>query len=95
MNWSQTTLKHAFPSGRVGTIRVEVRESADRLVIISVADNGVGLPAALEPGETGTLGLQLVFMLAEQLHGKVTIMRNEGTEFRVVFKKQPPDQELS
>lgn len=89
------SLKHAFPSGRVGTIRVEVRESADRLVIISVADNGVGLPAALEPGETGTLGLQLVFMLAEQLHGKVAIMRNEGTEFRVVFKKQPPDQELS
>ncbi len=88
------SLKHAFPGGRIGTIRVEVQECDERLVMISVADNGVGLPEAIEPCGTETLGLQLVFMLADQLHGKVDVIRDEGTEFRVVFQKHPQEDAM-
>ncbi len=83
------SLKHAFPNGRNGIIRVNARASTETSVSISVADNGIGLPAALEPGGTETLGLQLVYMLADQLHGKVTVFRDNGTEFRISFQNNP------
>lgn len=88
------SLKHAFPNGSSGLIRVNARALAENTVSVSVSDNGIGLPAALEPGGSETLGLQLVYMLADQLHGVVTVLRNKGTEFRISFENglstEPP-----
>jgi two-component system, sensor histidine kinase PdtaS len=40
------SLKHAFPNQESGTVRVEARQAADGIVIITVADDGVGLASA-------------------------------------------------
>jgi two-component sensor histidine kinase len=39
--------------------------------------------------QTQTLGLQLVLMLTEQLHGSVEILREEGTTFHITFDAGP------
>src|SRR5262249_42790421 len=53
-------LKHAFPDGRGGEIRVSLRQRADGRTVLSVADDGVGFPAGLDFRRTSSLGLHLV-----------------------------------
>ncbi len=76
--------KHAFPSGRPGTVRVEMRclESQYQLV---VQDNGVGFPAELDFRTTPSLGLQLVNSLVRQLGGVIELTRADGTRFCATF----------
>src|SRR5207244_4176277 len=42
-------LRHAFPAGRVGEVRVDLREE-DGQCLLTVADDGVGLPEGFDPG---------------------------------------------
>jgi two-component sensor histidine kinase len=81
-------LKHAFPGERVGELRVGMSAGPDQYVL-SVRDNGVGLPPETDYLHTETLGLQLVNMLTEQIGGHLTLERTTGTEFVVRFPRQP------
>jgi len=81
-------IKHAFPGDRCGTICVEIQECGEQRLQLTVADNGVGLPSTLDHRGTETLGLQLVCLLAEQLHGKADFLRENGTRFEFVFQRK-------
>ena len=78
-------LKHAFPDGRSGQLRVELRRNAVRQVSLTVRDNGVGLPPGFNLLETDSLGMQLVGTLADQLNGTLEIHSQGGTEFIITF----------
>jgi two-component sensor histidine kinase/PAS domain-containing protein len=78
-------LKHAFPEGRAGRITVELHKLPQEQAVLTVADDGVGMPPQLNVRQTGTLGHQLVFMLVEKLRGTVEVTRDHGTAFRIVF----------
>ncbi|MFN2108821.1 MAG: histidine kinase N-terminal 7TM domain-containing protein [Anaerolineae bacterium] len=78
-------LKHAFVDGREGEICVMMQQLADRQVRLVVRDNGVGLPKDVDYMNTGSLGLQLVTMLVEQLDGTIEIGNNVGAEFEILF----------
>lgn len=56
--------------------------------ILTVSDNGVGIPETFNIGTADTLGLQLIHVLVEQLDGSVRINRNRGTEFVIEFAAQ-------
>jgi two-component sensor histidine kinase len=77
-------LKHAFPAGTTGEVRVTLRSEGDT-VKLSVRDNGVGLPDDLDLGYTETLGLQLVNSLVRQLDGTMTVDGKDGTECVIAF----------
>jgi two-component sensor histidine kinase len=79
-------LKHAFPKGRKGTVRVVLREAAGDLRL-SVEDDGVGMPENIDPRNTGSLGLDPVFTFAEQLEAQVEVVRGPGTSFHFQFPK--------
>jgi len=55
-------------------------------IILTVSDNGVGLPENLDFENLDSLGIQLIFSLVEQLDGELELKRNNGTEFIVTFK---------
>jgi two-component sensor histidine kinase/PAS domain-containing protein len=78
-------LKHAFPDGRAGKIVVELQKTPDKQIVLKVADDGVGIPPGADIHQTGTLGHQLVFMLAEKLRGAVEVIREHGAAFRISF----------
>jgi two-component sensor histidine kinase/integral membrane sensor domain MASE1 len=78
-------LKHAFPDGRRGTIRVGLREVAPGRWLVAVEDDGVGLPADVTLGKTESLGLDLVSILASQIGGEIEVDRQRGTSFRLTF----------
>lgn len=54
--------------------------------ILIVGDNGVGLPAEIAVGQTGTLGMRLIGMFIRQLHASVEITRQQGTTFTMTFQ---------
>jgi PAS domain S-box-containing protein len=83
------SLKHAFPRGRNGVIRIMLRRPAhgEDLHELVVKDNGIGMPGSVDLREARTMGLYLVTNLAEtQLKGRIELIRDHGTEFRIRFK---------
>jgi len=80
------SLKHAFPCGRRGEIRVEFRRGQDSELMLTVSDNGIGFPQDVDFRKTSTLGLQLVNTLTDQLRGRVELDARRGTAFKIVFK---------
>jgi len=81
------SMKYAFPEGRTGEIKVEARAAGER-VIVRIADDGVGLPADLDPEHSTGFGLGLVRILAEQLGGTLKIWRASGAVFVIDFDRR-------
>jgi two-component sensor histidine kinase len=82
------SLKHAFPQGRPGWIKLSMDLRPDSVVRLVVADNGIGLPASEDAHmEPKTLGLRLVTDLARQLDGSVAISNAQGTRVQVDFSR--------
>ncbi|HWA46746.1 MAG TPA: ATP-binding protein, partial [Dongiaceae bacterium] len=84
-------LKHAFPDGRPGRIAVMLRSGASlggaaNALVLTVSDDGVGIPESQDLQQTETLGLQLVVLLTDQLHGKLDIRRRDPTQFVIEFQ---------
>ncbi|MGQ9583462.1 MAG: PAS domain S-box protein [Thermoplasmatota archaeon] len=82
-------IKHAFPDGRRGEIAIELHRLGDGRLRLRVSDNGTGLREGLDIRSAGTLGLQIVSTLAEQLQGSLEAEseKDRGTSFTVVFKQ--------
>ena len=80
-------LKHAFPGGRKGEVRVTLRTGAGGKLTLTVGDNGVGWPAEADFRRTETLGMQLVTMLVDQLDGSIELEKRPGTAFRISFRE--------
>jgi len=82
-------LKHAFVGREHGTIDLALQRTDDGGVRLTLADDGVGLPADLDPGASPGLGLQLVAMFAEQLDATLAVHRDGGTRWDVTFRSDP------
>jgi PAS domain S-box-containing protein len=78
-------IKYAFPNGRPGEIIIAVKR-ASGADMLTIADDGVGLPADLDIEKTESLGLQLVTGLVNQLDGSITLDRTKGTTYTITFK---------
>jgi PAS domain S-box-containing protein len=86
------SIKHAFPEGRKGTITISLHPAAENTIELTVSDNGIGLPDAIDPHTTQSLGLHLVSILTEdQLKGKVTLERSKGITFTLTFPNPKPN----
>lgn len=81
------SLKYAFPGEKTGTISVNFYKKADKLQLI-VADNGIGFPNNFDFKNTNSLGMQIVNSLTDQIGGKLTLERSEGTKFIIDFKEK-------
>jgi len=77
-------LTHAFPGGRAGTVRVRFAQQEASLAI-SVTDDGVGVPGALDLATPKTFGLQIIVTLARQLGGEIEQLPGPGISICVRF----------
>ncbi|HMB19567.1 MAG TPA: histidine kinase dimerization/phosphoacceptor domain -containing protein, partial [Spirochaetota bacterium] len=74
-------LKYAFvESTGFGEIIVSLSSNGNGFKKISVCDNGIGIPDKVIKESTGTLGMQLVHLLTEQMNGSLRIENTNGTE---------------
>ncbi|RCJ22674.1 ATPase [Nostoc sp. ATCC 43529] len=78
-------LKHAFPNQQAGIIHITLR-NLNKIIEMTIKDNGIGLPDNLDWRNTGSLGLSLVYdLVTEQLEGEITLERDRGTVFKIQF----------
>lgn len=77
-------IKHAFDEGQPGTILVALRYEGPASLVLTVTDDGRGLPPGFETANHG-LGWRICNGLARQLKGALTYMSVRGTEVRLVF----------
>jgi PAS domain S-box-containing protein len=83
-------VKHAFPGGREGEVTITFRRLEDGRLHLAIRDDGVGFPDGLDHRAAESMGLQLVNLLVGQLDGSLELIRDGGTEFRIVFNEQIP-----
>lgn len=77
-------LRHAFPGGRSGEIRVALVRAGEKIEL-SVRDNGEGIPSSVDVDHVKGFGLVLVHTLAEQLGGALELDRGNGTSWTLRF----------
>jgi two-component sensor histidine kinase len=82
------SLKYAFPEEVQGEVYVGLKTLNDNgKYELKISDNGIGLQEYLNFHKANTLGLQLVNILTKQLNGLISINREFGTEFKIIFKE--------
>ncbi len=79
-------LKHAFPGGGPGTIRIAIERSGETHYVLDIRDDGDGPPEGFDPAESEGFGMRIIRGLAHQLGGEVTLSREGGLHTRVVFE---------
>ena len=81
-------LKHAYPRGSEGEIRIELFESGSGLVTLSISDKGRGMPPAFDLPSSASLGLTIVNLLSKQIGGSFRVVpSNPGSSFQITFRK--------
>ena len=79
-------LKHAFPVGRAGKIKVDYHAHGPNWTL-TVGDNGVGMPEEMADAKPG-LGTSIVEALAKQLRARVQVAKaNPGTDISIIHAK--------
>jgi PAS domain S-box-containing protein len=79
------SFKHAFPGERRGVITVALAALDGSRVMLSVGDDGVGLPPDFDLAAAKSLGLRLLPLLADQLHGTLSVDKGTGALFSLRF----------
>jgi len=77
------SFKYAFPEKK-GIIHIHFQKNGDKYCMIT-KDDGIGIPKSFNVAESKTLGSQLIYMLAEQLDGKLSVDSSKGTKYTLNF----------
>ncbi|MFC2158327.1 sensor histidine kinase, partial [Acidobacteriota bacterium] len=78
-------LKHAFPGGKKGRIRISLKLNKNKERVLTVSDDGIGLPQNFDLESTTTLGMVIVNDLVKQIDARLIIRKSRGTAFTVIF----------
>ncbi len=82
-------MKYAFTGRESGVITVSAEKNGSQ-VVISLGDNGNGIPESINFESSTGFGLNLVGMLASQIGGSIKIERGDGTKFVLEFTVSEP-----
>jgi two-component sensor histidine kinase len=80
--------KYAFPGGRPGTVCLSLKRLGETTCQLTIADDGVGLPAGYDPSRSRSLGMRLMHGFSQQLGGELTISSAEGLCITLVFEEE-------
>lgn len=73
------SLKHAYPAGQQGQITVTIERPNAEMAVLTIADDGIGLPHVPEDAQSGHgLGNRIIEALAKQLKGTITRQSGSG-----------------
>jgi two-component sensor histidine kinase len=78
------SLKHAFSNKREGNIHISLKKVKD-LVVLFYTDDGNGFPEEFSLEDSGSFGLKLITILADQLDGNLEIKFHENPQFQFQF----------
>lgn len=79
-------LKHAFNQSTGGKLSIRFTEKTPNQAVLTIMDDGCGLPPELIIEESDSLGLKIVNLIViGQLEGTLTVNQNQGTRIDIHF----------
>jgi two-component sensor histidine kinase len=78
-------IKYAFPDNREGLITISLGNTTPNHYLLSISDNGIGMPSHFNGKKPGSLGMSLMAGLSEDLEGNFAIENNNGTVITISF----------
>jgi two-component sensor histidine kinase len=79
------SIKYAFPDQRNGKVSIQMIRDKDNRIVLSIADDGMGLPDDFDYTRFNTLGMKLMKGLSEEIHARFKLENNNGTKIIVAF----------
>ncbi len=76
--------KHAFTADKPGKLVISIKQNGAE-VRLGIHDNGIGFPPDFDIEKSTTLGMKLIYGLARQLKGTVSLDQHAGTTVNLVF----------
>ena len=78
------SFKYAFPQENTGRIKINAEREKNNTIVMTVSDNGIGLPLNFDPSTARTLGLRLVTgLVEEQLEGGWELIKCNGACWKI------------
>lgn len=85
------SIKHAFPGKELGQeITICMEQGEDNEIMLTIADNGIGLPPDFEEEHNSGLGLKFMQGLVEDIDGTFAMESENGTVIRIYFMATMP-----
>lgn len=78
------SFKYAFEEKKKGLISINLKKNDGQLNLF-VSDNGVGLEKKFDIKKQGSLGMQLIQMLGEQIDATMKIVSKNGTAYDITI----------
>lgn len=82
-------IKYAFAKTKEKQISISLSRISDSQILLSIADNGRGLPVDFDSKIGASMGMELLQGLTDDLGGSFSIETNNGTLIKVVFNYKP------
>ena len=82
-------IKYAFARTKNGKISISLNHISDSQILLSIADNGRGLPIDFDSKIGASMGMELLRGLTDDLGGSFSIETNDGTHIKVIFDYKP------
>jgi PAS domain S-box-containing protein len=79
------SMKYAFPKNHYGNIKVSLQPYYKNNLVLTIKDNGIGMPLNFKTLNPQSLGLELVKLMVKQLNGKMAIDGTAGTTITITF----------
>jgi two-component sensor histidine kinase len=79
-------LKHGFPNGRAGSIKIALKQINDEVHLL-IKDDGVGLEEGKSFESNDSFGFLLIETMASQLGADLSIETSNGFEYHIKWKK--------
>ena len=79
------SIKYAFGKEAEGTITVSLRRASHHELVLSIADNGVGLPPGFNFKKSNSMGINLLKGLVEDIDGNFVVENYNGVRYEITF----------
>jgi two-component system, sensor histidine kinase PdtaS len=80
------SIKYAFPGNKDGVISILLKKQEGLHCLLTIADNGTGLPPGFNHQRSSSMGMKLMKGLSDDIHAGFSITNNNGTEINISFK---------
>jgi two-component sensor histidine kinase len=80
-------LRHAFPDGRSGVVRIALDNDGEGEYRLEVSDDGIGMYDIPDNSDAQTLGIRLIRAISGQLDARIDWSFGNGVSFVMRFKE--------
>jgi two-component system, sensor histidine kinase PdtaS len=83
------SFKYAFTINKVGIITISFKNTSENNFVLAISDNGIGLSGEFNSLQSGSMGMNLMRGLSEEIGAEFKIDSQNGTQITVIFEYDP------